>query len=60
MKEIPFYAQLSEAENNMLKNILKKYGFHSKAEFIRYIIKELYTKEKIELTPINIQPFGLD
>lgn len=54
----PLYIDLNEIENKMLINQIKIYGYRSKAEYIRDLIKRIHTGEgEIRLIPINTQPF---
>lgn len=52
------FVQLNKNEKMMLKELLKRYGFHFESEFIRYLIRELYTKGKLELIPFDTKPLG--
>ena len=55
-EKVPLFVELYKREDIMLNKIIEKYGFHSKAEFIREVIRRIYTDGKVEFVAIDIKP----
>jgi len=46
MREKRWYVRLSEKEERMLKEVVKKQGFEKPSEWFRYILRREYLKVK--------------